>query len=197
VTTEAEIVIDNDVVLDGENNLIVDGSESHRVFFVAIVTADLRQLTVTGGSAHGVEFERRQGGGIYNTGYLTLTDCTVSGSTAEQYGGGIYNRWRGVSPNNSRVDLHNSTVSGNTAEFGGGIRNAADLTIVNSRVVGNTATRNGGGVYSTHSSSMVDSTVSGNTAGSRGGGIYGGPSRAPPSRPQSIATLSCPSSRRR
>ncbi len=32
VTTEAEIIIDNDVILAGEGNLAVDGNEAHRVF---------------------------------------------------------------------------------------------------------------------------------------------------------------------
>ncbi len=50
VVTEAEIVIDNDVELDGEGNLTVDGNEDHGVFFVAEgVTAGLRGVTVTGG----------------------------------------------------------------------------------------------------------------------------------------------------
>jgi predicted outer membrane repeat protein len=175
VVTEAEIVIDNDVVLDGQNNLIVDGGERHRVFFVEIVTAELNRLTVTGGSAYGVEWERRQGGGIYNTGFLTLTDCTVSGNTAEQYGGGIYNRWRDVfPPYNSTLTIHDSTVTGNMAEFGGGIRNSAAFTIVNSTVSSNTASQDGGGIASTHSATMLDSTVSENMAGRHGGGIAGG-----------------------
>ena len=174
VVTEAEIVIDKDVVLDGQSNLIVDGGGSHRVFFVEIVTAELNRLTVTGGIAYGVKFEHRQGGGIYNTGYLTLTDCTVSGNTAEQYGGGIYNRWRGVAPDNSTLEIRDSTVSGNTAEYGGGINNAGVFTIANSMVSGNTASRNGGGIYNTHSSSVVDSTVMGNTAAGHSGGINGG-----------------------
>ena len=173
VVTEAEIVIDKDVVLDGQSNLIVDGGGSHRVFFVEIATAELNRLTVTGGSAYGVEWERRQGGGIYNIGFLTLTDCTVSGNTAEQYGGGIYNQWRGVAPDNSTLEIRDSTVSGNTAEYGGGISNAGVFTIANSMVSGNTASRNGGGIYNTHSSSVVDSTVMGNTAAEHGGGING------------------------
>jgi predicted outer membrane repeat protein len=128
---------------------------------------------VTGGNAQGVEFAQRNGGGIYNTGYLKLTECTVTGSTAEQYGGGILNQWRGVSPDNSRVDLYHSTVSDNSAEFGGGIHSAADLTVVGSVVVDNVATRNGGGIYSTHFGSAVDSTLADNTARNHGGGIYG------------------------
>jgi len=31
VVTEAEIVIDSDVILDGEGNLTVDGNDDHRV----------------------------------------------------------------------------------------------------------------------------------------------------------------------
>ncbi|MCR4939251.1 MAG: hypothetical protein K5930_03965 [Treponemataceae bacterium] len=32
-----------------------------------------------------------QGGGIYNKGSLTLSDCTIAGNAAKYYGGGIYN----------------------------------------------------------------------------------------------------------
>jgi predicted outer membrane repeat protein len=173
VTTEAEIVIGDDVILDGEHRLILDGGGSHRVLFVAIVSAELHRMTVTGGNAQGVEFAQRNGGGIYNTGYLRLTDSTVTGSTAEQYGGGIFNQWRGVSPDNSSVDLYQSTVSNNAAEFGGGIHSAADLSVVGTVVVGNQATRNGGGIYSTHSGSVIGSTVADNRARDHGGGIYG------------------------
>jgi hypothetical protein len=50
VVTEAEIVIDNDVILDGEGDLRVDGNDDHRVFSVAKdVTAELRGITVTKG----------------------------------------------------------------------------------------------------------------------------------------------------
>ena len=50
VTTQAEIIIDNDVVLDGAGNLTVDGNDMHRVFSVPVgVTAELRRFPITGG----------------------------------------------------------------------------------------------------------------------------------------------------
>jgi hypothetical protein len=43
VTTKASIVIDNDVILDGGGNLVVDGNLDHRVFSVEEdVRAELR-----------------------------------------------------------------------------------------------------------------------------------------------------------
>jgi hypothetical protein len=58
VPTTAEIVIDNNVILDGEGNLTVDGGETHRVFFVNLgVTAELRGMTVSGGNGQGASIK--------------------------------------------------------------------------------------------------------------------------------------------
>ena len=51
VVTQDEIVINNDVKLDGEGNLTVDGGEAHRLFSVAQgVTTELRGFKVTRGA---------------------------------------------------------------------------------------------------------------------------------------------------
>ena len=168
VATEAQIVIDNDVILDGEGELTVDGQGDHRVFRVENgVETELRGVTVTGGFAEG-DFPDNSGGGIYisNTGTLTLTDSTVSDNTA-QVGGGI--------TNNGTLTLTNSTVSGNTAQvYGGGISNNGTLTLTNGTVSGNNAGRDGGGIYisNTGTLTLTNGTVSGNTVGRDGGGIY-------------------------
>jgi hypothetical protein len=92
VVTEAEIVIDNDVILDGGGNLTVDGNEDHRAFFVPEnVTAELRGFTLTRGRASGGLSEGRIGGSLYNIGTLTLTESAVTNSRASDDGGGIYN----------------------------------------------------------------------------------------------------------
>jgi len=186
VATEAQIVIDNDVILDGEGELTVDGQGDHRVFRVENgVETELRGVTVTGGFAEG-DFPDNSGGGIYisNTGTLTLTNSTVSDNTA-QVGGGINNSGTltltdstvsdnsdgGIS-NNGTLTLTDSTVSDNTAQVGGGITNNGTLTLTNSTVSGNTAQVYGGGISNNGTLTLTNGTVSGNNAGRDGGGIY-------------------------
>jgi hypothetical protein len=49
VTTEAEIAIDNDVILHGQGDLTVDGNDNHRLFTVADgVAVTLDGFAVTG-----------------------------------------------------------------------------------------------------------------------------------------------------
>jgi len=65
------------------------------------------------------------GGGIYNGGpLLTINNCTISGNSAPDTGGGgnytgvgIYNGGDGA------LIINNSTISGNSAAYGGGIYN--------------------------------------------------------------------------
>jgi hypothetical protein len=125
VTTEAEIVIDNDVILHGEGNLTVDGNEEHRVFLVSEgVTAELRGFTVTRGG----EFQIGMGdpgyinGCIENGGTLTLTDTTVSENKVGIGNGGT-------------LTLTNSTVTGSETFWG--IASNGTLTLTNSTVSGN------------------------------------------------------------
>ena len=166
VTTQASIVIDTNVILDGAGNLTVDGNDNHTVFGVRLgVTAELGGFTVTGGYAKG------SGGGIYNLGTLTLTDSTVSGNTVAHFedgdlfagrGGGIYNE--------GTLMLTNSTVSENAVDLignGGGIYNyprlghAGTLTMTNSTVSGNTSA----GIYNLGTLTMTNSVVDGNCSG--------------------------------
>jgi len=104
------------------------------------------------------------GGGIYNSGTLTMTGSTVSGNTARDgSGGGIYNF--GI------LTMTGSTVSGNTArDSGGGINNSGTLTMTGSTVSGNTA-RDGGGINNLGLIDLTNTTVANNTAefGSGGG----------------------------
>ena len=160
VVTEAEIVIDKQVILDGESKLIVDGNEDHRVFSVPpSVTAELRGFTITRGLSGEVE---AVGGGITNAGTLMLTSSTVSDNTAV-YGGGAQNV--------GTLVLTNSTVSGNRAERtaansggGGGIANAGTLTLLNSTVAGNLAFAGGGIWNGLGTLELINSTVADNFA---------------------------------
>ena len=64
------------------------------------------------------------------------------------------------------------TITGGSAENGGGVRNDGILTAWGLAIVGNQATADGGGVYNAGTLVLRDSTLSSNTAG-RGGGLAG------------------------
>jgi hypothetical protein len=129
---------------------------------VLVVSArvTLTNLRITGGHV------AYYGGGIRNTGILTLKSTVVSGNTAS-YAGGIRNT--------GKLTLDgSSSVSGNTADFAGGIYNDGGTLTLNdsSSVSGNTASPDSGGIYNTGTLTLKDSSsVSGNTASGAGGGI--------------------------
>lgn len=87
------------------------------------------------------------GGAIGNYGTLAVFTTTVDANSAVVRGGGIYNYEGG------HLDINQSTLSDNLAQFGGGIyselfiHNNAALTMTNSTLSGNTASRDGGGIY--------------------------------------------------
>lgn len=117
------------------------------------------------------------GGGIYNAGTLTLTNCTISGckaianSPSNGWGGGIYNSF------GSSLSLEESTVEGNEAAHGGGIfiDNGCTAQTTDSIIQSNTAkstvsTGMGGGIFVNDGGSLTlsgsESKVIQNTADS-------------------------------
>jgi hypothetical protein len=177
----------------GDNTQFIDNvsvlNNPTRVFQIdSLVTASISGVTITGGMTGGY------GGGLYNLGTATLTNCTVSGNSAGT-GGGIFN--------NSTLALTDTTVEGNTSgSFGGGIStfgpttitggsinqnsasfaggamdiftSAAMVTISGTAIQSNTAGGNGGGINNNFGPtlSLTSCSISGNTAGNYGGGIY-------------------------
>src|SRR5205807_128856 len=80
----------------------------------------------------------------------------------------------------SGLTVTNSTVTGNSANNGGGIfyNGGGTLTVINSIISGNSASTGGGmgsGLQGTTIATVRDSTVSGNSASSNGGGIFNYP----------------------
>jgi hypothetical protein len=171
VVTEAEIVIDNDVTLDGEGSLTVDGNNTHGVFSIPPqVTAALHRLTVTRGNR---DWEVRGGGGIANEGTLLVDGCVISRNTVrpdaavDLGGGGIWNAGEMTITDSSIVD--NDT----THSEGGGIHNdrSGRLTLRNSTVASNSPQMDGdasvgGGISNDGEMIIVNSTISENEAAS-------------------------------
>ena len=150
----------------GGVHVVIDAGES----------ATIRGVTITGASPPVGEYD---GGGIDNSGTLTLDDSTIS-KNAALGGAGILNsgtltvRHSTVSNNSGRggggilnwgtATLKNSTISGNGAEVGGGVSNGGTLTLKDSTISGNDAYQAGGGIYEYSSATVrvTDSMVSGN-----------------------------------
>jgi len=145
----------------------VNGGGLSRVFQVdSGVTASLSGLTISGGSTSGY------GGGLYNDGgTTTLTNCTVSGNSADN-GGGLSN-------NGGTSTLTEVTVSGNSAvNNGGGLANFGNgdtLMLTNCTVSGNSTTSSlggGGGIYNNAgTTTLTNCTLSGNSSAVSGGGL--------------------------
>ena len=90
------------------------------------VVATISNLAITNGDAP------TGGGGIFNLGTLTVTNCDVSGNTASSssFGGGINNQ--------GTLRIVGSLISNNTSVFGAGIYNHTNTLIMqNSTVSGN------------------------------------------------------------
>ncbi len=143
---------------------------------------------VTGGYNSG------KGGGVYNTGDLTLSGGEIrtnrSGGGGGVYNGGTFYMYGGSIVSNScgsdngggvlnymgcTFCMAGGTISGNTALYSGGVENTAGTFILKGgSITGNTASFDGGGVYNTSRAAtftMEGGNISGNTAGYYGGGV--------------------------
>ena len=159
--------------IDGPAAGLTIDAEGQNIFFNNLfqvylgVTAALSGLTLTGGSNS--LGSSGHGGGVYNIGTITLTDCTISGNSASPgfpnskgFGGGLYNE--------GTATLIDCTISGNSAAYGGGIFNLSTVTLTDCTISGNSATGSGGGLWNDGTATLTDCTISGNSA-SHGGGV--------------------------
>jgi len=131
-------------------------------------TAVLDGFTVTGGNADKAdEWVNKNGGGIYiDTGSPTLTRLTISGNSANYYGGGVYTSGWPCSPS-----LTDVTFSGNSASRGGGMYANGDPTLTNVTFTDNSAGGDGGGIFINGSATLTNVTFYGNSAAYCGGGV--------------------------
>lgn len=191
LTLQAELGIDKDLILTGagSGDTIIQagtapGVASFRVFNIISGAVAISGVAVRNGNSSGEgggirnsgtltltnssisDNDGTGGGGIYNTGTLTLTNSAVRGNTTFGSGGGIRS--------DGTLTVIQSTVSGNTAGYGGGIQiSNGTLTLTNSTVRDNGSDTHGGGIINYGTLTLADSTVSDNTSSARGGGgIY-------------------------
>ena len=183
VTTEATIEIDNDVILDGEGSLTVDGDQSHGVFIVQrSIRAELRNLVVTRGRTVFVG-SSTAGAGIRNRGDLRIDGCSVVENESDGIPGGVSNQDGSLEIRNSVISrndgggvilgdgsvvIEDSSISEN---LGPGIENFGRLTIWRTTIAANVSTFGGGGIYNSGDLIVGSSIISANEA-STGGGVF-------------------------
>ena len=136
----------------GARLTVIDGQGIDRVFDVAGgVTAEIDDVTVTGGQTPG------DGAGIRSGGTLKILRDTISGNAAGGDGGGI--------ASTGALSISQSTISGNHATNGGGLELAGTATVGSSTISGNAAggpgsSGSGGGIHgsalSLSSSTLTD-----------------------------------------
>jgi hypothetical protein len=169
ITLKQTLAVTKSLTIDGANNGITVNGNGHQVFTIqAGIAVALNGLTITGGVT------TADGGGIANSGSLTLTNSTVTGNGAGSGGGGggIENL------SGASMTMSGDTVNNNSSSAdGGGIDNNGTLTVINCTIAANGATHFGGGISNFGVLMMANSTVAFNTvkgAGADGGGIYNG-----------------------
>jgi hypothetical protein len=154
------------------------------------VNVKLVGLTIADGLVIG------NGGGIFNDGTLTVTDCNIENnsaagnSTPPGVGGGIYNLGTmtvtnsGITDNSAAVDagaifnqgsltVTNSTFANNSSADSGAVQNAGTMTVTNSTFADNAAANGrGGGIDNeTGGALTVTNSTFADNAAVEGGGI--------------------------
>ncbi len=147
--------------ISGPENTVILGkgpNGSNAVRGVYMLTGVLDGFTVSNGHtwASGDNYSDQSGGGVNMRSGGIVTNCIISGNSADQDGGGTY---YGI--------VNNSTIRGNSAEDDGG--GSCYGIVNNSTIRGNSAVDNGGG---TCNCTVNKSKIIGNLARSFGGGAY-------------------------
>ena len=160
----------------GATQLSISGNNTSRIFEVlAGNSVTISGLTLTQGKAD-------NGGGILNSGILTISNSTISGNSVVYGGGDVINTGNGGGISNlGTLTINKSTVFGNSTIFfnttgladvvsnsgnGGGVSNVGTLTINNSTISGNSAT----GEFIGAVNDINNSSNSGNGGGISNGG---------------------------
>lgn len=134
-------------------------------------TLTVRNGSVIGGNAA----TAGDGGGIFNDhAVLMLSHSAVTGNSSTGEGGGVYSEG---DFGGATLTLDGATISGNTAERGGGLYlYYSSAAAANSTLSGNQAAASGGGIGTLSDNprtiDLVHCSIAANTAGTRGGGMF-------------------------
>ena len=170
-TYTGNITISKNVSLVGslEDTELIGTGDGPVVTVNAGVTALLRFALVSGGTGATLEGVL-VGGGIFNSGDLTVANALIEKNTAE-VGAGIFNRTRATLTLN-RVIVQLNQAQGDDQTFGGGLYNAfgGQATVTQRSAITNNEAANGGGIFNNGILTISDATTIVTNVGSGDGG---------------------------
>jgi len=152
------------IVSLGTDTLTIDAQNGSRGFNIGVGSmVALAGVTITNGN-------NAKGGGIINSGVLTVVESTITGNTAGSSGGGIYNNV------GSKVSMYGCTITVNSSlgsllTGGGGIYNDGIFATTNCVIVANSACFIGGGILNLGSFTITNCLLAANSGGLQGGAI--------------------------
>jgi CSLREA domain-containing protein len=184
-TTDLDVASGMGIYGAGADHTRIDGNQRDRVLHLrsggTVLVAD---LTITNGTDSG------DGGGIFaeGVGFLWIEGVTVAGNVAGGRGGGVRMLGRGiitrttiamnqagiaggglsaVGPNDTRVEVRETTIADNTSlGTGGGVHSSSRVRFTNVTISGNRAHTHGGGLHALVGGAVaiLSSTIAGNIA---------------------------------
>lgn len=172
VALSTEISITQGITVDGSDvpgGATISGEDTSRIFNISGSgkTVILQHLTITRGKAADGTVAQSGGAILHGSGILTITECTISNSSAGNAlpttnqrsggsGGGIIS--------DGTLNIHNTTISGNRAGKGNTMN--SDMSVGSGG--------SGGGIHGNGAEILIEnSTIHGNYAGD-GGDLNGG-----------------------
>lgn len=144
-------------------NSEITGNEANRGG--GIGTSYRGDLTISGTTIAG-NTSTENGAGIDSYfSKLRIVDSTLSGNVAGASGGGLYH-YKGIAQSSSYdVTMTNVTVSGNTANSGGGLHNEGTFMTLTHTTVANNSTASGGAVDNRGTLSLINSVLADSATG--------------------------------
>ena len=167
ITLLSAISLTQDVTIQGPGAglLTLSGGGATQIFGISGGNVTLSGLTLDSGVIAGGE-----GGAIFGAGNsLTITDCTVSGSSSAF--GAILGAGGPVVLSGSTFSGNSGTTAGGGSGTGGAVFSFGPVTATNCTFTGNAAVQ-GGAIYGNATTTVTGCTFASNSASASGGALY-------------------------